>query len=165
MTAVVWTLSPWPGSARVMRGKQRLMWGAEGPNDYHGELTVSPDGDHARVDLWIHTENTYPGIDGSIRQTLGRINTLLGSGVVELGPINSARHVARPFTPNRRAGAEAHGVWSARLVGLDEEELVAVRVLEPGSPGYPTAWALDRLRELDPGRAQPGVVGVGCRPS
>ena len=65
---------------RVLQDENRLMWGSEGPNDYHGELTVAPDGDNARVDLRIHTESEHPGIDGAIGETLDRINTLLGSG-------------------------------------------------------------------------------------
>lgn len=64
---------------RVLRDEHRLMWGSEGPNDYRGELTISPDRENARVDLRIHAENTYPGIDGSLRETLDRINALLGS--------------------------------------------------------------------------------------
>lgn len=34
-----------------------IRWGSEGPNDYHGELTVDGSGETSRVTVTLHTEN------------------------------------------------------------------------------------------------------------
>ncbi len=76
-----------PGQARrEVRGQawftadersRRLEWGSEGDNGYHGALTVLENGTGATVVLELHTESSHEGIDGSIDQTLERIDALL----------------------------------------------------------------------------------------
>lgn len=73
--------------ARTVRGEawfkidadgRRLEWGSEGPNDYHGELVVSADGDDAsRVVVRLHTmHDDAPGIEQGLTETLENIERL-----------------------------------------------------------------------------------------
>lgn len=59
---------------------KKITWGAEGPNDYHGEIDVDADGDQAStVRFTLHTESGHPGIEESIDETLATISAKLGS--------------------------------------------------------------------------------------
>ncbi len=59
---------------------QRVTWGSEGPNDYHGEIDVDADGDGAStVRFTLHTESGHPGIEDSIDETLATIQKKLES--------------------------------------------------------------------------------------
>ena len=53
-----------------------LRWGSEGPNGYHGELEVTPEGDGSLVAVRLHTERADgPGIRAGLEQTLAAIKT------------------------------------------------------------------------------------------
>lgn len=58
---------------------QRIAWGSEGPNDYHGYLDVLPSGQASEIELYLHTTRVASGdgevIDG-MRQTLANIQQL-----------------------------------------------------------------------------------------
>ena len=56
---------------------QRLEWGSEGENDYHGSLTVTPNGSGATLTLQLHSETDHEGVDASIDETLEKIDSLL----------------------------------------------------------------------------------------
>jgi uncharacterized membrane protein len=64
---------------------RRLRWGSEGPNDYHGELTVAPDGGdgESEVTVFLRTERADgPGIRAGLEQTLANLKQILdGSSV------------------------------------------------------------------------------------
>jgi carbon monoxide dehydrogenase subunit G len=65
----------------VADGERRLTWGSEGDNDYHGEISVEPDGDGSAVTFSLHTEADHDGIDDGIDDTLDRIGELSARGV------------------------------------------------------------------------------------
>jgi hypothetical protein len=51
-----------------------LSWGSEGPNDYHGELTVSGEGENATVSVRLVTEHAEGDrIQEGLEQTLANI--------------------------------------------------------------------------------------------
>ena len=55
-------------------GQRALRWGSEGPNGYHGELRVVPDGNGSQVAVRLHTERADgPGIRAGLEQTLASI--------------------------------------------------------------------------------------------
>ena len=56
-----------------------LAWGSEGPQDYHGELEVTPDGAASRVTVRLHTTHDAEGIEDGIEQTLANIQRIAGS--------------------------------------------------------------------------------------
>lgn len=54
--------------------RRTLRWGSEGPNAYHGELEVTPDGDGSQVAVRLHTERADgDGIRAGLEQTLASI--------------------------------------------------------------------------------------------
>lgn len=61
-----------------------MSWGAEGPNDYHGELEVEEDGDGAKVSVRITTErsaeNDEDTIDTHLERTVAQIKRLVEEG-------------------------------------------------------------------------------------
>lgn len=64
---------------RVDAGKQRISWGSEGPNDYHGDLDVDAAGGGSVVTVRLHTERVDDGsIDSALGQTLANIKSQLG---------------------------------------------------------------------------------------
>lgn len=77
---------PADGGRRTVRGeawfridadRRRLMWGAEGPHDYHGELEVSGSGSASTVTVRLHTEHDdAPGVESGIEQTLANIQRI-----------------------------------------------------------------------------------------
>lgn len=79
------------GAGRTVRGEawfridadgRRLEWGSEGPNDYHGELAVSEDGDGSRVVVRLHTlHDDAEGIEQGLAQTLENIERLSPSEI------------------------------------------------------------------------------------
>jgi uncharacterized membrane protein len=56
-----------------------IRWGAEGPHDYHGELTVTGDGASSTVTVRLHTVHDAEGIEDGIERTLANIQRLAGS--------------------------------------------------------------------------------------
>lgn len=65
---------------------RRLRWGSEGPNDYHGELTVAPGGDRSEseVTVFLRTERADgPGIRAGLEQTLANLKRILDGSSVE----------------------------------------------------------------------------------
>jgi carbon monoxide dehydrogenase subunit G len=65
---------------RVNREAHSIAWGSEGPNDYHGELSVSPKDAGSTVTVSIHTTRTGDDakqqIDAGLDQTLANIATI-----------------------------------------------------------------------------------------
>jgi carbon monoxide dehydrogenase subunit G len=71
---------------RIDADHRALSWGAEGPHDYHGELQVSPDGEHSRVSLQLHTEHDdRDAIESGIEQTLHNIEDIVAERPQQLG--------------------------------------------------------------------------------
>jgi uncharacterized membrane protein len=62
---------------RVDDGEQRIEWGSEGPNDYHGHVDVTPSGSGgSTVEVHLHTTRVEDGdsqVDDGIRETLANI--------------------------------------------------------------------------------------------
>ena len=61
---------------RVNEAEQRIEWGSEGPNDYHGHVDVSEAGDGSQVEVHIHTTRVSDGdseVDQGISETLATI--------------------------------------------------------------------------------------------
>jgi uncharacterized membrane protein len=57
-----------------------LAWGSEGPNDYRGQLQVTPSGKAAAtVTVKLHTLHEAEGIEDGIQQTLANIQRVAGS--------------------------------------------------------------------------------------
>jgi uncharacterized membrane protein len=67
---------------------RRLQWGSEGPNDYHGELTVTPSGNgggESEVQVFLRTERADgPGIRAGLEQTLANLKQILDGSSVEM---------------------------------------------------------------------------------
>jgi len=64
---------------RIDADSMTLMWGSEGPHDYHGELEVTPDGAASRVTVRLHTMHDAEGIEDGIEQTLANIQRITGT--------------------------------------------------------------------------------------
>jgi uncharacterized membrane protein len=65
---------------RVDQGAQRIEWGSEGSSDYHGYLDVTPTGDAAQVEVYVHTTRVDDGdetAEDSVTETLATIKRLL----------------------------------------------------------------------------------------
>lgn len=65
---------------------RRMRWGSEGPNDYHGELTVAPGGGdgESEVTVFLRTERADgPGISAGLEQTLANLKRILDGSSVE----------------------------------------------------------------------------------
>ncbi|RZT87241.1 polyketide cyclase/dehydrase/lipid transport protein [Pseudonocardia sediminis] len=63
---------------RVDAGSRSLAWGAEGSNNYNGELSVEPADDGSSVTVTLHTENVDgPGITAGLTGTLANIKRIL----------------------------------------------------------------------------------------
>lgn len=59
--------------------QRRLEWGAEGPHDYRGELSVSPAGDGSTVVVRLHTmHDDAQAIEHGMDETLHNIEQLAG---------------------------------------------------------------------------------------
>jgi uncharacterized membrane protein len=61
---------------RVDDDAQRIEWGSEGPNDYHGYVDVRPSGDGSEVEVHVHTTRVDDGsseVDEGIRETLSKL--------------------------------------------------------------------------------------------
>ena len=55
-----------------------LAWGSEGPNDYHGRLTVAERGTGARISVHLSTNRAAGGeIQDGLEQTLDNIRRLV----------------------------------------------------------------------------------------
>lgn len=70
---------------RVDRDAQRIEWGSEGPNDYHGYLDVRPaDGGHSsEVEVHVHTTRVGDGnseLQDGLRETLANITRQVEDG-------------------------------------------------------------------------------------
>ena len=50
-----------------------IEWGSEGPNDYHGSLTVNDHPSGSRVEIVLNTKADYPGVQDSLEETLDSI--------------------------------------------------------------------------------------------
>jgi uncharacterized membrane protein len=46
---------------RVDEDAQRIEWGSEGPNDYHGHVEVRPDGEGSEAEVHVHTTRVEDG--------------------------------------------------------------------------------------------------------
>lgn len=66
---------------RIDDAQNQLAWGAEGPNDYRGELAVTSEGSGSKVELTLHTESSRPGVDEGIEETLANIARLVEADV------------------------------------------------------------------------------------
>jgi hypothetical protein len=63
---------------RVDEAATTLAWGSEGPNDYSGELEVSPDGDGSKVAVRLHTErDDAPAIEHDLAETVAAIKRIV----------------------------------------------------------------------------------------
>jgi uncharacterized membrane protein len=66
---------------RVDQSAQRIEWGSEGHNDYHGHLDVTGEGSTSTVEVHISTERVANGeVDAAINETLANIKRLVESG-------------------------------------------------------------------------------------
>ncbi|RBY80965.1 SRPBCC family protein [Geodermatophilus sp. TF02-6] len=68
---------------RVDTGAQRIEWGSEGPNDYHGHLDVRPDGGGSEVEVYLHTTRVDDGnqqVEDGLRETLANIKQQVEGG-------------------------------------------------------------------------------------
>lgn len=61
----------------VDQNAKTLAWGAEGPNDYHGELDVSENARNSRVVVRIFTKIEDQRIEQGIDKTLANIKRLV----------------------------------------------------------------------------------------
>lgn len=62
----------------VDRAAKKLQWSSEGPNEYHGELEVTCEGNTSRVSVKLHTKNTHKErIEHDLQQTLDNIVRLV----------------------------------------------------------------------------------------
>ena len=69
---------------RVDADSRSVSWGSEGPNDYHGELSVEPAGDDSSVTVTLHTQNADgPGITAGLTGTLANIKKILDGSSTE----------------------------------------------------------------------------------
>jgi len=65
-------------SFHVDKAAKKLQWGSEGPNDYHGELEVTGEGDNSEVAVKLHTKNTEKQkIEEGLQKTLDNIVRLV----------------------------------------------------------------------------------------
>jgi hypothetical protein len=71
---------------RVDREAQRISWGSEGPDDYHGELEVTGGAEGANVQVALHTERVESDeIDEGLRTTLANVKRLVEEGPAPSG--------------------------------------------------------------------------------
>ncbi len=54
-----------------------LRWGAEGPHDYQGTLSVTPDGEGAALEVQLHTQHDSDQIGAGLDRTLDTIEQVL----------------------------------------------------------------------------------------
>jgi uncharacterized protein YndB with AHSA1/START domain len=59
-----------------------ISWGSEGPNDYHGELSVTGEGETSSVTVRLHTEHVEGGdvdrdVQGGLDTTLAQIKEIV----------------------------------------------------------------------------------------
>ncbi len=70
---------------RVDADAQHIEWGSQGPNDYHGYVDVTADGDASSVEVHLHTTRVEDGnaeVEDGVQETLGNIKRLVeGAGV------------------------------------------------------------------------------------
>lgn len=72
---------------RVDRERQRLEWGSEGPDDYHGYPDVTGDAARSAVMVFLHTARHDSGeIDEGIIDTLAAVGRLVEAGPAP-GPV------------------------------------------------------------------------------
>jgi hypothetical protein len=66
---------------RVDRDRKHLDWGSEGPNNYHGRLDVTADGQGSQVAVALHTEEVDDQrITQGLTDTLDQIRRLVEAG-------------------------------------------------------------------------------------
>lgn len=66
---------------RVDESSQRIEWGCEGENDYHGHLDVTGEGSSSNLEVHISTQRIANGeVDAGITETLATIKRLVESG-------------------------------------------------------------------------------------
>ena len=69
---------------RVDADARHIEWGSEGPNDYHGHVDVTADGDESSVEVHLHTTRVEDGnveVQDGVRETLSNIRRLVeGTG-------------------------------------------------------------------------------------
>jgi uncharacterized membrane protein len=66
---------------RVDRDAQRISWGSEGPDDYHGELEVTGGAEGANVQVSLHTERVASDeVDEGLRTTVANVKRLVEAG-------------------------------------------------------------------------------------
>ena len=69
---------------RVDSDAQHIEWGSKGPNDYHGHVDVTAEGDASRVEVHLHTTRVEDGnveVQDGVRETLSNIRRLVeGAG-------------------------------------------------------------------------------------
>jgi uncharacterized membrane protein len=62
----------------VDKAAKKLRWSSEGPNDYHGELEVTGQGNRSQVAVKLHTQRTErEQIEQGLRETLDNIVRLV----------------------------------------------------------------------------------------
>ncbi|HEY2261109.1 MAG TPA: SRPBCC family protein [Streptosporangiaceae bacterium] len=73
---------------RIDRERRHLDWGSEGPDDYHGYLDVTGDGESSSVTVFLHTErHDSHDIDRGIAETLATVKRLVETGPAP-GPVS-----------------------------------------------------------------------------
>jgi uncharacterized membrane protein len=62
----------------VDKAAKKLQWSSEGPNDYHGELEVTGEGNASQVAVKLHTKSTLKQqIEDGLQKTLDNIVRLV----------------------------------------------------------------------------------------
>jgi carbon monoxide dehydrogenase subunit G len=64
---------------RVDADNRSIAWGAEGPHDYHGEVSVTGDESSSTVTVRLHTLHEDDHIEDGIDETLANIRRLTGA--------------------------------------------------------------------------------------
>jgi uncharacterized membrane protein len=73
---------------RIDQERRHLDWGSEGPDNYHGYLDVTGDGESSSVTVFLHTErHDSNDIDRGIAETLATVKRLVETGSAP-GPVS-----------------------------------------------------------------------------
>jgi uncharacterized membrane protein len=66
---------------RVDEPARKIAWGSEGPNDYHGELEVTGEGERSQVAVRLSTEHAEgSAIQQGLEETLANVKRVVEGG-------------------------------------------------------------------------------------